>query len=88
MVPPVTVISPFSKSVAASERVNVNVAVSPAFKSLSLEEIVIVGSTVSTAMVTVLETKLLFPAASMNLDGFTLISAFPVMSSVGVNIAV
>ena len=89
MVPPVTVISPSSKSVAASERVNVNVAVSPAFKSLSLEEIVIVGSTVSTAMVTVLEAALFaFPAASVNLDGFTLISAFPVMLSIGVNIAV
>ena len=48
----------------------------------------IVGSSVSTAMVTVLETKLLFPAASVNFDVFTLICAFPVMSSVGVNVAV
>ena len=56
--PPLTLISPCTKSVAASDRVNVNVALSPTFKSLSLDVIVMVGSTVSTAMITVLEAAL------------------------------
>ena len=88
MVPPVTVKSPCAKSVDASVRLIVNVAVSPTFNEETSEAIVIVGSTVSTAIVTVLEASLLFPAASVNLDGFTLICAFPVMLSVGVNTAV
>ena len=89
MVPPLTLMSFSSKSVDASFRVIVNVAVSPTFNEATLEAILIVGSAVSTAIVTVLEaTSFVFPAASVNLDGFTLISAFPVMPSVGVNVAV
>ena len=58
MLPPVALISSAVKSVDDSDRVIVNVAVSPTFKSLSLDVIVIVGSTVSIAMVTVLEAAL------------------------------
>ena len=77
------------KSVDASDRVNVNVAVSFTFNSVTLEAIVIVGSTVSTVRVTVLEAALFaLPAASVNFGEETLISAFPVMLSVGVNVAV
>ena len=83
-----TVISSAVKSVDDSDRVNVNVAVSPTFNAVALEAILIVGSTVSTVRVTVLETSLLFPAASTNFGEETLISAFPVMLSVGVNVAV
>ena len=88
MLPPAALISSAVKSVDDSDRVNVNVAVSFTFNVETSDAILIVGSTVSTAIVTVLETSLLFPAASVNLDGFTLICAFPVMPSVGVNVAV
>ena len=48
-VPPVTVISPTTKSVAASDRVNVIVAVSPVSRFVLLLEIAIVGRRVSIA---------------------------------------
>ena len=81
--------SSFIKSVDASVRVIVNVACWPTFNSETSEAILNVGSTVSTAMVTVLEAaSFAFPAASVNFDVFTLICAFPVMPSVGVNVAV
>ena len=81
-------ISPCTKSVAASDRVNVNVAVSPTFNSVTSETILIVGSTVSTGRVIVLETSLLFPAASTNFGEETLITPSALLLSVGVNVAV
>ena len=65
----------------------VNVAVSPTFNAVTSEAILIVGSTVSTERVTMLETSLLFPAASLNFGEETFISAVPVMLSSGVNVA-
>ena len=47
MVPPVTVRSPCAKSVDASVRLIVNVAVSPTFNEETSEAIVIVGAVVS-----------------------------------------
>ena len=52
--PPETVTSDSTKSVEASERVNVSTAVSPAFKEETSELMAIVGLTVSTLRVTVL----------------------------------
>ena len=81
-------ISSAVKSVDDSDRVIVNVAFSPAFNSVTSEAMVIVGSTVSTERVTMLETSLLFPAASKNFGEETFISAVPVRLSSGVNVAV
>ena len=82
-------ISSAVKSVDDSDRVNVNVAVSPTFNSVTLEAIVIVGSTVSTVRVTVLEAALFaLPAASVNFGEETLITPSVLLSSVGVNVAV
>ena len=82
-------LSPCAKSVAASDRVNVNVAVSPTFNSETLEAMLIVGSTVSTVRVTVLEAALFaLPAASVNFGEETLITPSVLLSSVGVNVAV
>ena len=58
IVPPLTLISSAAKSVADSVSVNVNVAVSPAFNAVLLDAILIVGITVSTVRVTVLEAAL------------------------------
>ena len=88
MLPPVAVISSAVKSVDDSDRVIVNVAVSPTFNSVTSETILIVGSIVSTERVTMLETSLLFPAASKNFGEETFISAVPVRLSSGVNVAV
>ena len=87
MLPPVALISSAVKSVDASDRVIVNVAVSPTFNVETSEAIPIVGSTVSTERVTVLETSLLFPAASLNFGEETLITPSALLSSVGVNVA-
>ena len=87
MLPPVAVISSNTKSVDDSDRVIVNVATSPTFNSETSEAILIVGSTVSTVRVTMLETSLLFPAASKNFGEETFISAVPVKLSSGVNVA-
>ena len=87
MLPPVVLISFAVKSVDASVRVIVNVAVSPTFNAETSEAILIVGSTVSTERVTVLEASLLFPAASMNLPEETLITPSALLPSVGVNVA-
>ena len=87
MLPPVAVISSNTKSLDASDRVIVNVAVSPTFNVETSEVILIVGSSVSTERVTVLETSLLFPAASTNLSEETLITPSALLSSVGVNVA-
>ena len=76
-----------SKSVDSSDRVNVMVAVSPAFNSLSLDVMLIVGSVVSTASVSD-PAVLSFPAASVNLSPVTLINPLAVLFSDGVNTAV
>ena len=80
--------SPSAKSVDGSESVNVIVAVSPALNAISLDVIAILGTTVSTERVTMLETSLLFPAASVNPPEETLISPLTVLLVVGVNTAV
>ena len=88
MIPPVAVISSNTKSVDASDRVIVNVAVSPTFNAVTSEAILIVGSTVSTERVTMLEAALfVLPAASLNFGEETFISAVPVRLSSGVNVA-
>ena len=87
MLPPVALISFAVKSLDDSDRVIVNVAVSPTFNEGTSEAIPIVGSTVSTERVTVLETSLLFPAASLNFGEETLITPSALLSSVGVNVA-
>ena len=81
------VISSAVKSLDDSDKVNVNCACSPAFNDISLEVILMVGTTVSTVRVTMLETSLLFPAASTNFGEETFISAVPVKLSSGVNVA-
>ena len=91
-VPPETVTSEATKSLADSERVNVRVAVSPAFKEATSEEMAMVGLEVSTESVTVLlasEPSLLaLPAESENLDESTEITPLAVLSAVGVKVAV
>ena len=80
------------KSVADSERVKVNVAVSPFANVETLDVIAIVGLTVSTDKVKVLLLSLpsvfSFPAESENFDEATLITPLVVLSAVGVNVAV
>ena len=91
-VPPVTVTSPATKSVAVSESVKVMVAVSPAFSAVALLETTMVGRTVSTVKVAVLSASapslLRLPAASVNLSFATLTTPLVVLASVGVNTAV
>ena len=90
--PPETLISPTTKSVAASESVNVTVVVSPAFNDEAADVIAIVGLTVSTERVKVLSlldpSAFSLPAESENFDEATLITALLVLSDVGVNVAV
>ena len=89
MLPPVVLISFAVKSVDDSDSVIVNVAVSPTFNSVTSETILIVGSTVSTVRVTVLEAALFaLPAASVNFGEETLITPSALLSLVGVNVAV
>ena len=88
MLPPVVLISSAVKSLDDSDRVIVNVAVSPTFNVETSEVILIVGSTVSTERVTVLEAALfVLPAASLNFGEETLITPSALLSSVGVNVA-
>ena len=88
MLPPVALISFAVKSLDDSDRVIVNVAVSPTFNEGTSEAIPIVGSTVSTERVTVLEAALfVLPAASLNFGEETLITPSALLSSVGVNVA-
>jgi len=63
-------------------------AVSPEFKEVLLEEIVIVGATVSTVMEIVLEAVLLLPALSVKVPAMILILAGVVLLLVGVKVAV
>ena len=92
MLPPVTLISSATKSVAASERVKVTVVVSPAFNDEALDVIAMVGLTVSTERVKVLllsdPSAFSLPAESENFDEATLITPSVVLLSVGVNVAV
>jgi len=87
-VPPVTVISDWVKSEAASLRVKVMLAVSPDFKAEAEEVMVIVGAVVSTVMEIVLAAVLLLPAASVKEPAATLKVAGVVLLVVGVNTAV
>ena len=87
MLPPVVMISSAPKSPDGSDRVNVNCACSPAFNDISLEVILMVGTTVSTFISNELE-GFAFPAASVNLDESTLINPLAVLFSSGVNVAV
>ena len=90
--PPETLISSSTKSVADSERVNVNVVVCPAFNEDTADVITIVGLTVSTdkVMVLLLSDPSVFalPSALENLFEATLITPSVVLSAVGVNVAV
>ena len=92
--PPETVTSDSMKSVDASERVKVRVAVSPALKesSASSSVMAIVGLTVSTEKVTELlvsaPSLLVLPAESENLAEATEITPSVVLSDVGVKVAV
>ena len=68
---------------------NVNTALSPAFNEATSEVMPIVGITVSTVRVIVLEaTSFSFPAASLNAEAETLISPLSALLSSGVNVAV
>ena len=91
-VPPDTVMSPTTKSVAASDRVNVIVAVSPAFRVVLSLEIAMVGRMVSTVMVIVLlasaPSALALPAALVNVLLATETTPFAVELAVGVKVAV
>ena len=92
--PPETVTSDSTKSVEASERVKVSVAVSPALKELSASSSVMamVGRIVSTVKVTELlasePSLLVLPAASENLELATEITPLVVLSAVGVKVVV
>ena len=92
--PPETVTSDSTKSVEASERVKVSVAVSPVLKesSASSSVMAMVGRTVSTVKVTELlasaPSLLVLPEESENLDEATEITPLVVLSVVGVKVAV
>ena len=90
--PPETVTSDSTKSVEASERVNISAAVSPAFKEETSELMAIVGLTVSTLRVTVLlassPSLLLLAEELENFELATEITPSVVLSAVGVNMAV
>ena len=73
---------------AGSLRVKVMVAVSPEFKEVLLEAMIIVGAVVSTVMEIVLEAVLLLPAASVKVLAATLKVAVAVVFEVGVKVAV
>ena len=89
--PPETEISDSMKSEQDSERVNVRVAVSPAFREATSELTAMVGLTVSTERVTVLlpsEPSLLaLLAASVKVPLATEITPLVVLSAVGVKVA-
>ncbi len=76
------------KSEATSLRVKVMVAVSPIFKAVLLEAIVMVGAVVSTVMEIVFEGVLLLPAASVKVLAATLMVAVVVLLVLGVKLAV
>ena len=92
--PPEIVTSDSTKSVDASERVKVRVAVSPAPRELSTSSSVMamVGREVSTVKVTELfesePSLLVLPAESENFELATEITPLVVLLSVGVKVAV
>ena len=73
---------------AASLSVNVKVAVSPDFKAVLSEVIVMVGAAVSMLMETCVAAALLLPAASVKEPATTLKVAGVVLLLVGVKVAV
>ena len=89
--PPETVRSASVKSVDASERVNVSVAVSPAINEETSELTAMVGLMLLTERVTELllslPSLLLLPAESENVELATEITPSVVLSSVGVKVA-
>ena len=89
--PPEIVTSDSTKSVAASERVKVRVAVSPALRDETSELIAMVGLTLSTERVTELllslPSSLLLPEALEKTPEATEMTPSLVLSSVGVNVA-
>jgi len=91
-VPPETETSEAVKSVDASEREKVRVAVSPAFKEETSELTAMVGLMVSTERVSeLLESEpsvLELPAESENFELATEITPSVVLSAVGVKVAV
>ena len=87
-VPPTVVISVAVKSAEASLRVKVMVAVSPDFKAVLFEVMVMVGATVSTVTESCVAAVLALPAASMKVPAATLKVAVVVVFAVGVKVAV
>ena len=73
---------------AASLRVKVKLAVSPIFKVVLFEAIVIVGATVSTVTESCVAAVLLLPAVSVKVPEATLKVAVVVLFAVGVKVAV
>ena len=87
-VPPLAKTSVATKSVEASDKVNVNVDVSPAFKEFELAVIETVGACVSYVIAVAELAVLLLPAASVNAPLATDTEPEPVcVSTVGVNTA-
>ena len=87
-VPPTETISTSLKVEEASLSVKVRVAVSPIFKVVLSEEIVMVGETVSMLIESWLAAVLLLPTASVKVLAATLIVAVAVVFAVGVKVAV
>ena len=89
--PPEMETSASAKSVDASDRVKVRVAVSPVFKEETSELTAMVGLTVSTERVTELllslPSALVLPAESENFELATEMTPSVVLSAVGVNVA-
>ena len=73
---------------AASLRVKVRLAVSPDFKAVLFEAIVMLGEVVSTATESCVAAVLLLPAASVKVAAGTLKVAVVVLLAVGVKVAV
>ena len=87
-VPPVMDISASINVEEDSLRLKVMVAVSPIFKEVLSELIVMIGETVSTVIDIVLEAVLLLPAASVKVLAATFKVAVAVVFAVGVKVAV
>ena len=91
-VPPVTATSLCVKSVLASLRVKVTMAVSPALSEVLLLVMAMVGTKVSVTMVTVLlvsaPSALRLPTASLKVLLATLTTQLPEKPGVGVKVAV
>ena len=87
--PPTTVILEEIKAVeAASLRVKVKLTVSPDFKAVLFEVMLMVGAVVSTATESCVAAVLLLPAASVKVAATTLKVAVVVLLVLGVKVAV